>query len=116
MKFDDWWATLTTREQARMVKDDCSEAWHEGFKDGYEKGVSAFHESVKIEREACARVCESEADKMEDGAQRAIENGEHDEVSAIRSTAWKLSVAANRIRARSNAEIKGLAGSFASPA
>ena len=48
-------------------------------------------------------VCLSEADKMEDGAQRAIENGEHYEVSAIRSTAWKLIVAANRIRARSNA-------------
>lgn len=57
---------------------------------------------VTQEREACAKVCEAEADSMEQGAQRAIENGEHDEVSAIRSTAWKLSVAANKIRARSN--------------
>lgn len=58
--------------------------------------------NVLAEREACAKVCEAEADSMEQGAQRAIENGEHDEVSAIRSTAWKLSVAANKIRARSN--------------
>lgn len=55
-----------------------------------------------IEREACAKVCDDEADSMEQAAQRAIDNGEHDEVSAIRSAAWKLSVAANRIRARSN--------------
>lgn len=55
------------------------------------------------EREACAKVCEAEAESMEKGAQDAIENGEHDEVSSCRSTAWKLSVAANRIRKRSNA-------------
>lgn len=60
----------------------------------------ALDAAVKAEREACAKVCDSEADNMERGAQHAIENGEHDEVSAIRSTAWKLSVAANRIRAR----------------
>jgi hypothetical protein len=59
------------------------------------------------EREACAKVCDDDANKMETEAQNAIENGEHDEVSAIRSTAWKLSVAANRIRARSNAEVRG---------
>ena len=52
------------------------------------------------EREACAAICDEEANKMEQGAQRAIEDGEHDEVSAIRSTAWKLSVAASRIRKR----------------
>lgn len=57
---------------------------------------------IAAEREACARVCDTDADKMELEAQRAIENGEHDEVSAIRSTAWKLRVAASRIRARSN--------------
>ena len=65
MNFYDWWATLTTREQARMVKDDCAEAWQEGFKDGYEKGVSAFHDSVKIEREACAKVCDDQANEPE---------------------------------------------------
>ena len=64
---------------------------------------------ILAEREACARVCDAEADSMEQAAQRAIENGEHDEVSAIRSTAWKLSVAANRIMARSNAELTGRA-------
>ena len=29
------------------------------FQNGYEKGVAAFNEAVLIEREACAKVCES---------------------------------------------------------
>ena len=29
------------------------------FQDGYEKGVAAFNEAVELEREACAKVCES---------------------------------------------------------
>ena len=29
------------------------------FQDGYEKGVAVFNEAVWIEREACAKVCES---------------------------------------------------------
>ena len=29
------------------------------FQNGYEKGVAAFNEAVWIEREACAKVCES---------------------------------------------------------
>ena len=41
--FNDWWATLTTREQARMVKGDLSEAWET---------------AAKIEREACAKESE----------------------------------------------------------
>ena len=64
---------------------------------------AALRSAVAAEREACAKVCDAEAESMEQEAQRAIENGEHDEVSAIRSAAWKLSVAAHRIRARSNA-------------
>ena len=56
--------------------------------------------AAAAEREACAAICDEDANRMEEAAQRAIENGEHDEVSAIRSTAWKLCVAANRIRAR----------------
>ena len=55
---------------------------------------------AQAEREACAAICDNEANRMEESAQRATENGEHDEVSAIRSTAWKLSVAAARIRKR----------------
>jgi hypothetical protein len=30
-----------------------------GFKDGYEKGIAAFNEAVELEREACAKVCDS---------------------------------------------------------
>ncbi|MBP6188971.1 MAG: hypothetical protein KA440_08435 [Azonexus sp.] len=70
---------------------------------------AAFAAAIAAEREACAKVCDAEADSMEQGAQRAIESGEHDEVSAIRSAAWKLSVTANRIRARSNDEVSGRA-------
>lgn len=67
----------------------------------------AFEAGLQIEREACAKVCDADAEKLEQEAQRAIESGEHDEVSAIRSAAWKLSVAASRIRARSNVELTG---------
>ena len=55
------------------------------------------------EREACAMVCSERAVQCESEAQRAIENGEPDEVSAIRSTAWQISVCAAAIRARSQA-------------
>ena len=48
------------------------------------------------EREACAKVCDDEALRCEAAVQRA----EPDEVSAIRSTAWKISVCAAAIRAR----------------
>lgn len=53
------------------------------------------------EREACAKVCSDRAMHCESEAQRAISNGEHDEVSAIRSTAWQISVCAADIRSRS---------------
>lgn len=55
------------------------------------------------EREACAQVCSGRAMYCEAEAQRAIENGEHDVVSAIRSTAWQISVCAAAIRARGKA-------------
>jgi hypothetical protein len=29
------------------------------FQSGYEKGVAAFNEAVSLEREACAKVCET---------------------------------------------------------
>lgn len=66
------------------------------YKMGYADGVA-------VEREACAKVCEEEAMRCEKAAQRAVEDGEHDEVSAIRSTAWKISVCAAAIRARGQA-------------
>lgn len=40
-------------------------------------GKAIYEAGSKDEREACAKVCDDEADKMENGAQRAIENGEH---------------------------------------
>jgi hypothetical protein len=48
------------------------------------------------EREACAKVCDDEASRCEAAAERA----EADEVAAIRSMAWKISVCAAGIRAR----------------
>jgi len=55
------------------------------------------------EREACAKVCEDKSMHCEKKAQEAIEAGEHDEVIAIRSTAWQISVCAAAIRARGQA-------------
>ena len=71
-----------------------------GLRADFETAHARMMTSAEREREACAAICDEEANKMEQGAQRAIEDGEHDEVSAIRSTAWKLSVAASRIRKR----------------
>ena len=61
---------------------------------------AAVKAAIEAEREACAKVCDDQAARCEAAAQSAIEDGEHDEVSAIRSTAWKLSVCAAAIRAR----------------
>ena len=63
--------------------------------------IEHMEQQVAAEREACAKVCSGRAMKCESEAQRAIENGEHDEVSAIRSTAWQISVCAAATRARS---------------
>ncbi len=70
MTFENWWATLTTLEQARIVKHDCAEAWQEAFREGYEKGVAAFHEAVKMEREECANICDHEQGTAGDAADK----------------------------------------------
>lgn len=54
-------------------------------------------EQVAAERERCAKVCRERAMKMEAEAQRAGDAGEHDEVSALRATAWQLVVAEREI-------------------
>lgn len=56
------------------------------------------------EREACAKVCSDRAMRCELEAIQAIENGECDEASAIRSTAWQISVCADAIRKRSKTQ------------
>lgn len=54
------------------------------------------------ERDACAKVCSDRAMRCELEANQAMENGERDESSALRSTAWQISVCADAIRARGN--------------
>lgn len=60
---------------------------------------TAIHAQT-AEREACAKVCSDRAMRCELEANQAIENGERDESSALRSTAWQISVCAAAIRAR----------------
>jgi len=48
--FDAWWKEMKPAE-CDEFKPYFEESWQLGFKDGYEKGVAAFHEAVKIERE-----------------------------------------------------------------
>lgn len=95
---------LTRDEIIRLATEAGIESWWNDAnaqQDTYEAALIKFASlAAAAEREACAKVCDEEADRMESEAQRAIENGENDEVSSIRSSAWKLSVAANRIRAR----------------
>lgn len=59
---------------------------------------------ASAEREACAKVCSDRAMRCELEAIQAIENGEDDESSAIRSTAWQISVCADAIRKRSETQ------------
>jgi hypothetical protein len=49
--------------------------------------------------EEAARVCDDIAMHCETKAEEAIENGEHDEVSVIRSTAWQILTCGQAIRA-----------------
>lgn len=51
--FDAWWKEMKPAE-CDEFKPYFEESWQLGFKDGYEKGVAAFHEAVKIEREKYA--------------------------------------------------------------
>ena len=46
--FDAWWKEMKPAE-CDEFKPYFEESWQLGFKDGYEKGVAAFHEAVKIE-------------------------------------------------------------------
>lgn len=99
-----------TRDEAEKAQDWASLDGHQAFavidrhaKDHHEvrEMMEAWRRAhIAAWRDACASICDELADGMEREALRAIENGEHDEVSAIRSTAWKLSIAADRIRAR----------------
>lgn len=90
------WASLDGGQAFALIER------HAGNHDDVHEMMEAWRRAhIAAWRDACASICDEMADGMEREAQRAIENGEHDEVSAIRSTAWKLSVAANRIRCRS---------------
>lgn len=55
MTFDEWWKQIKPAE-CDEVKPYFDDAWQTAFRDGYEKGVAAFHEAVALEREACARL------------------------------------------------------------
>ena len=52
------------------------------------------------ERESCANILRERSMKFEKEAQDAIENDEHDEVTSLRSTAWTLTVTAEKIMSR----------------
>jgi flagellar biosynthesis/type III secretory pathway protein FliH len=43
----------------------------EAFQAGYEKGVAGFTQAVKLEREACAKVCEGLFDLDDDSCDEA---------------------------------------------
>jgi len=50
MIFSEWWKKMKPAE-CDEVKPYFEEAWQTAFCDGYEKGVAAFHEAVKLERD-----------------------------------------------------------------
>lgn len=58
MTFYEWFEGYAPT--APEILDECAKAaWDAAFRDGYEKGVAAFHEAVAMEREACAKACET---------------------------------------------------------
>ncbi len=78
-----------------------SEGCHGVARDEFQRFARACYEAGRTaERADCAKVCDERAAHCERKAQEAIESGEHDEVSAIRSTAWQISVLAADFRAR----------------
>ena len=89
------------QDAATLLVAQAATAEREAFRDhALELARDAIKGAVEREREACAQVCSDRAMHCESDAQRAIENGEHDEVSAIRATAWQISVCAADIRTR----------------
>ena len=64
------------------------------------ESVARLIAAVRAETlDEAARVCRDKAMRCEAAAQQAIEHGEHDEVSAIRSTAWQINVCEHEILA-----------------
>lgn len=82
--------------QAAQIENEALKARIARF--GMEQAI-AVNKARKDKQEQCAKVARDLADKCEAEAQRCLENGEADEVSAIRSTAWKLTVCEDAIRA-----------------
>lgn len=72
--------------------------------------IKLVADAVAVEREACAKLCQDKAMRLETKAQEAIEAGEHGEVNAIRSTAFQISVCAAAIRARGNVREHTMSG------
>lgn len=64
MTFDEWWKVIKPAE-CDELKEYFIEAYHIGHSHGYTQGVSMFHEAVKLEREACAKICEGQIDSFE---------------------------------------------------
>lgn len=60
MTFEEWFDNQTWGNED--FKTCLMYAWEAAFRDGYEKGVAAFHEAVAIEREECAKMCEDRPD------------------------------------------------------
>lgn len=89
-----------------MRLEDLEAAWNaqaDGYNQWTELGLDEILSFAQdVEREECARICDDIAEKLEEGAQRSIENCEPEEAHSIRSAAWRLGVAASRIRARTN--------------
>jgi hypothetical protein len=68
MTFENWWATLTTREQARMVRDDVVEAWNA---------------ATIAEREACANRAKAAIDpELETADGESLQQHVEDEIMA----------------------------------
>ena len=89
-----WRAAIAAEREARQEAQRRLEALQERINHADKEKAQA----VEAERISAANVCLEMAERMERAAGICASNGEADEVSPLRSTAWQLTVAAELIK------------------
>ncbi len=109
--FDAWWKEMKPAE-CDEFKPYFEESWQLGFRDGYEKGVAAFHEAVKIEREKEQQMQQMQQMQVKcimiDGENAIISADQFDWLCAQSEKVKNLEKVAEAASAEFNAEIARL--------
>lgn len=87
MTFDEWWDEQETRFKHSNLREEIYDVWVSAMNDGYQRGVAAFQEAVKLEREECAGICHAEYMVFEHGTER--DDPQDDYVAYLQSSVAK---------------------------